>query len=87
MARKMNKKTRNVISGVMVGVASLFAIINFADIPADEVGSFLFSTALFFIGIIVLAFLTVLVFKGLSWLAKSFFSEDEEERDQNEERE
>lgn len=47
MARKMNKKTRNTLSGILVGVASVFAVINFADIPAEEVSSFVLTTLLF----------------------------------------
>ena len=74
MARKINKKTRNVISGLLVGLASVFAIINFADIPADEVGSFLLSTAIFFLGIVLLAFIAVSFFKFLGWLKNTFFS-------------
>jgi len=48
MARKMNKKTRNVISGILVGIASIAAVINFADLPARDAGRFLLSTAIFF---------------------------------------
>jgi hypothetical protein len=63
MARKMNKKTRNVLSGILVGIASLYAVINFADVPAIEVRNFIFSTALFILGIVLLALVTVSLIK------------------------
>jgi hypothetical protein len=63
MARKMNKKTRNVLSGILVSIASLFAVINFAEIPAGEVRNFIFSTVLFFLGIVFLALVTVSLIK------------------------
>ena len=62
----MNKKTRNVISGIMVSVAAIFAVINFADIPASDVRDFIFSTGIFFIGIVLLALLAVSLFKLLA---------------------
>ena len=79
MARKMNKKTRNVVSGILVGVASLFAIINFADLPAEEINSFLLSTALFFAGIVLLALVAVSVFKLLGWIGRALFASDGDE--------
>ena len=79
MARKMNKKTRNVITGILVGVASVFAVVNFSDMPADEVGNFLLSTAIFFIGIVLLALLAVSLFKFLGWLKNRALGNDEQD--------
>ncbi len=78
MARKMNKKTRNTLSGILVGVASVFAVINFADIPAEEVNSFVLTTLLFFVIIVVLALLAVTVFKLLAWVKRRVIKEDDE---------
>ena len=77
MAKKMNRKTRNVISGILVGLASVFAIINFADVPPGEVKDFLLATALFFFGIVLLAFLAVTVFKLLGWAGRAALGDDE----------
>ncbi len=67
----MSKKTRNVLSGILVSLASLFAVINFADIPAGEVRNFMFSTTIFFLGIVLLALVTVSLFKLLGMLRNS----------------
>ena len=68
MARKIDKKTRNVISGILVSIAAIYAVINFAGIPAAEVRFFIGATVLFFVGIVVLAMIAVAVFKFLAWL-------------------
>lgn len=79
----MNKKTRNVISGILVSIAAIFAVINFADIPASDVRDFIFSTAIFFIGIVLLALLAVTLFKLVVWIknkaVNSFSNQDDEE--------
>lgn len=80
MARKkMSKKTRTIISGLLVGVASIFAVINFAEIPADEVQRFLVSTVIFFVGIIVLALLAVSMFKLLGWIGRLLVGGDDDD--------
>jgi len=85
MPRKMNKKTRNVISGVLVGIASLFAIINFSDMPAAEIKSFLLSTTIFFSAILLLALLAVCCFKLLGWVGKAIFDSGDENIEKPEE--
>lgn len=77
---KINKKTRNVISGILVGIASVYAVINFADIPAQEVRSFILTTVLFIVGIVLLALLAVSAFKLLAWLKNRVTSDDDEAR-------
>jgi len=85
MTKKMNKKTRNVISGILVSIAAIFAVINFADIPASDVGDFIFSTGIFFIGIVLLALIAVSLFKLLIWIkntiVNSFSKAQEEDND------
>lgn len=76
MARKMNKKTRNTLSGILVGIASVYAVINFAEVPAEEVSSFIVTTVLFFSGIVMLALLAVSVFKLLALLKRKVLKED-----------
>ncbi len=71
MKKKMNKKTRNVVSGILVSIAAIFAVINFADIPASDVQNFILSTAIFFIAIVLLALLAVSIFKFFGWLKNS----------------
>jgi multisubunit Na+/H+ antiporter MnhE subunit len=62
---KFSKKTRNTISGLMVGVASIFAVSTYMDIPQEDLRSFLVSTLLFFLVILVLAILSITVLKLL----------------------
>ena len=70
----MNKKTRNVISGILVSIAAIFAVINFADIPATDIRDFILSTGIFFIGIVLLALVTVSAFKLLIWIKNSLMN-------------
>ena len=76
MKKKMNKKTRNVVSGIMVSIAAIFAVISFADIPASDVGRFILSTVIFFIAIVLLALLAVTVFKLIGWLKNCLLKSD-----------
>ena len=79
MARKMNKKTRNVISGILVGIASIAAVINFADLPARDAGRFLLSTAIFFLVIVLLALVSVSIFKLIGFISAKITGEDKED--------
>jgi hypothetical protein len=62
---KISKKTRNTISGLMVGLASIFAVSTYMEIPQEELRSFLASTLLFFLVILVLAILCITALKLL----------------------
>ncbi len=62
---KLSKKTRNTISGLMVGFASIFAVSTYMEIPWEELRSFLASTLLFFLVILVLAILCTTALKLL----------------------
>jgi len=72
----MSKKTRNTLSGILVGVASVYAVINFAEVPAEEVSGFIVTTVLFMTGIVMLALLAVSVFKLLSLLKRKLLEKD-----------
>ncbi len=76
MKKKMNKKTRNVVSGIMVSIAAIFAVISFTDIPASDVWNFVLSTVIFFIGIVLLALLAVSIFKLFAWLKNFLFKSE-----------
>ena len=74
MTKKMNRKTRNILSGILVCIAAIFAVINFTETPAADVRSFFLSTALFLIGIVVLALIAVCLFKCLIWLKNTLMN-------------
>lgn len=49
----------------MVGLASIFAVSTYMDIPQEELRSFLVSTLLFFLVILILAIISISVLKLL----------------------
>jgi len=63
--RKLSKKNRNTISGLLVGVASLYAVSTYMEVPQQELNRFLLSTILFFVFILVLAGLAITILKLL----------------------
>lgn len=69
MAR-YSKKNRAIISGIGVGLASIFAIASHFDLEMDEITQFMVATLTFFVGIVLLAACTVLLFKGLARLLR-----------------
>lgn len=73
---KLGKKTRNTISGLMVGLASIFAVSTYMEIPLEELRSFLLSTLLFFLTILVLALICTTVIKVLVKVAQKITSRD-----------
>jgi hypothetical protein len=60
---KYNRKNRTIVSGILVGVASIGAVASFFNVDWQEIGGFLLATLLFFAGIVLLALLTVVGFK------------------------
>jgi hypothetical protein len=60
---KYNRKNRAVISGLLVGVASIFAVASYFDLEFAEINGFVLSTLLFFGGIVLLALCAVVLFK------------------------
>lgn len=67
----------------MVSVAAIFAVINFADIPATDVRDFIFSTGIFFIGIVLLALLAVSLFKLLAWIKNTIMNSHSKAQDED----
>jgi uncharacterized membrane protein YuzA (DUF378 family) len=65
---KLSKKNRNTISGLLVGLASLYAISVYMEISQEELRNFLTSTLLFFAFILVLAIIAISGVKLLSKL-------------------
>lgn len=69
MAR-FNRKTRTVISGVLVGLASIYAVAMHFKLDFATLNGFLVSTLLLIAAIVLLAAVTVLLFKGVSTLLR-----------------
>jgi Mn2+/Fe2+ NRAMP family transporter len=69
MARK-SKKTRAVISGIGVGLASVYIIANHFNVELNELNRFMLATLALVLGIVLLAAVTVLLLKGLSRLLR-----------------
>lgn len=70
MAKRYSRKTRAIISGTGVGLASIYAIASHFDIRLSELNSFLLTTLLLLVSIMLLAAVTVAVFKALAWLLR-----------------
>jgi hypothetical protein len=62
---KASKKSRNIISGLLVCVAAIYAVSSYFDIPQSEINAFFVGSAFLVLGIITLAVITVLLIKGL----------------------
>ena len=67
----------------MVGLASIFAVSTYMDIPREELSSFLVSTLLFFLVILVLAILSMTVLKFLIKIIKKFSARAEDSNQAN----
>lgn len=65
MAR-FNRKNRAVISGILVGLASIYLVALHFELDFATLNNFLLSTLLLLAGIVLLAGVTVLLFKGIS---------------------
>jgi len=78
---KLGKKNRNTISGLLVGLASIFAVSTYMKIPGEELQGFLVATLLFFCMILLLAILGIIVIKLLTNL-KNKISNKANEPDQ-----
>jgi hypothetical protein len=68
--KKFNRKNRAVLSGMLVGIASIYAVANYFSLDWSELGSFLLGTLLFFGSIVLLAALALAVFKLISRLVR-----------------
>lgn len=69
--RRLSKKNRNTISGLLVGVASLYAVSTYMEVPQQELNRFLLTTIMFFVLIMILAGLAISVLKFLIRAKKS----------------
>lgn len=67
---KYNRKNRAILSGIMVGLASIFAVASYFDVQWDELQGFMLGTLLFFATILVLALVAILLFKGTGSLLR-----------------
>jgi hypothetical protein len=61
----------------MVGLASIFAVSTYMEIPQEELRSFLVSTLLFFLVILVLAILSISALKFLMKIKQLIKSKSE----------
>jgi hypothetical protein len=77
MARS-NRKNRAVISGILVGLASIYAVAFHFNLDMATLNNFMLSTLLFFAVIVLLAAVTVLLFKGISTLLRSHKHKDDD---------
>jgi hypothetical protein len=68
--KKFNRKTRAAISGMLVGIASIYAVANYFELDWAELGSFLLGTLLFFGSIVLLAAIAVTLFKLIGRLLR-----------------
>jgi hypothetical protein len=68
--KKFNRKNRAVLSGMLVGIASIYAVANYFSLDWSELGSFLLGTLLFFGSIVLLAAIALAVFKLISRLIR-----------------
>lgn len=67
---KFTKKNRAIVSGIFVGLASIFAVASNFDVPMGELVGFMVTTLIFFGAIVLLAGLAVLLFKLLGRLLR-----------------
>lgn len=68
---KYSRKNRAIISGIGVGLASIYIIASHFNVDFSELNRFMLTTVFFFAGIVLLAAVTVLVLKGLARLLRS----------------
>jgi uncharacterized membrane protein YuzA (DUF378 family) len=67
---KYNRKNRAIVSGIFVGLASIYAIASHFKVEISELSSFMVTTVLFFLLIVGLAAVTVVAFKVLARLLR-----------------
>jgi hypothetical protein len=67
---KYSKKNRAIVSGIFVGLASIYAIASHFDVDIGVLNEFMVATVGLFLLIVVLAAVTVVLFKGVSRLLR-----------------
>lgn len=71
--RRFSRRTRTIISGTGVGVASIYAIAHHFDVKLSELNQALLTILLLLVGIMLLAALTVATVKGLGFVLRRLF--------------
>lgn len=67
---KYSKKNRAMVSGILVGIASIGAVASYFNVEWSELTSFMYASVLFVFAILVLAAVTVVVIKLVGRLLK-----------------
>ena len=67
---KLKKKTRNIITGLFVGIAALAAITYYLKLPTELLLRHFLSTVVFVFGIILLAVVAIVIIKLLGRLLR-----------------
>lgn len=75
---KLGKKNRNIISGLLVCAACVYAVARFANVPQSQLNTFFITTALFVFSVILLSIATLILVKGLLKLKNHLFNDNQE---------
>lgn len=76
---KFSKKNRTMLSGILVGMASIGAVAAYFDVDWNELTGFLFTSVVFVFGILVLAAATVAIFKLVGYLLRKGSGDSDKE--------
>lgn len=60
---KYNRKNRAIVFGILVGLASIYALASYFNLDSGQLGEFLLGTVLFCAGIVLLAVCVIVLFK------------------------
>jgi len=81
---KYNRKNRAIVSGIMVGVASIFAVASYFKVEWAELQGFMLGTLLFFVTILIFAVAAILLFKGIASLLRKLRSSPQDDSSKRE---
>lgn len=70
--QKFGKKNRNVISGILVAIASIYAVARYFNVPQSQINTFFISAVLLLVFIMLAAIVTVVLFKTIQKVFKLF---------------
>ena len=70
--RKMSRRNRNLITGLLIGAASLAFVVYLLEIPGAELLRLFGGTLAMLLVIIALAVLAIVLFKGIGRLLRKF---------------
>jgi hypothetical protein len=74
---KYSKRNRAILSGFLVGLASIYLIAEHFNVELSELNSFMVTTIVLFLVIVGLAAITVALFKGLAHLLRGKHDRDD----------